>query len=123
MLLFEKPCCLFFLVVLDGILFILTGNDDIHKSLDEFEIHPDQTTRGSVLGRFGRNTRPRGLNFALYWSQGEVGVSLIFFFFLSAHHRQALMSVCTNNILFLFCLMLIVCVLSYFVNEDLHKMP
>ena len=31
-------------VVLDGILFILTGNDDIHKSLDEFEIRPDTTT-------------------------------------------------------------------------------
>ena len=29
---------------LDGILFILTGNDDIHKSLDEFEIRPDPTT-------------------------------------------------------------------------------
>ena len=43
-LLFEKRCCLFFSVVLDGILFILTGNDDIHKSLDEFEIWPDQTT-------------------------------------------------------------------------------
>ena len=34
----------FFSVVLDGILFILTGNDDIHKSLDEFEIRPDQIT-------------------------------------------------------------------------------
>ena len=31
-------------VVLDGILFILTGNDEIHKSLDEFEIQPDPTT-------------------------------------------------------------------------------
>ena len=39
----------FFTVVVDGILFILTGNDDIHKSLDEFEIQPDPTTdhRGS----------------------------------------------------------------------------
>ena len=34
----------FFSVVLDGTLFIPTGNDDIHKSLDEFEIRPDQTT-------------------------------------------------------------------------------
>ena len=34
----------FFSVFLDGILFILTGNDDIHKSLDEFEIRPDPTT-------------------------------------------------------------------------------
>ena len=31
-------------LVLDGILFILTGNDDIHKSLDEFEIRLDLTT-------------------------------------------------------------------------------
>ena len=44
MLKFEKWCCYFFSVVLDGILFILTGNDDIHESLDEFEILPDQTT-------------------------------------------------------------------------------
>ena len=40
----EKLCCPFFSVVLDGILFILTGNDDIHKSLDEFEIRLDPTT-------------------------------------------------------------------------------
>ena len=33
-----------FLVVLNGILFILTGNDDIHKSLDEFEFQPDPAT-------------------------------------------------------------------------------
>ena len=41
---FEKRYCPFFSVVLDGILFILTGIDDIHKSLDEFEILPDPTT-------------------------------------------------------------------------------
>ena len=41
---FEKWCCRFFLFFLDGILFILTGNYDIHKSLDEFEIWPDPTT-------------------------------------------------------------------------------
>ena len=33
-----------FLVVLDGILFILTGIDYIHESLDEFETWLDQTT-------------------------------------------------------------------------------
>ena len=33
-----------FSAVLDRILFILAGNDDIHKSLDEFEIRPDSTT-------------------------------------------------------------------------------
>ena len=40
----KKRRCHFFSIVLDGILFILTGNDDIHESLDEFEIWPDQTT-------------------------------------------------------------------------------
>ena len=40
-----------------------------------------QIGRGSVRGRFGQNTRPRGRNFALYWCQGEVGVSLKNFFF------------------------------------------
>ena len=40
----EKRCFPFFSVVLDGILLILTGNDDIHKSLDEFEIRLDPTT-------------------------------------------------------------------------------
>ena len=29
--------------VFDQILFILAGNDDMHKSLDEFEIWPDST--------------------------------------------------------------------------------
>ena len=28
----------------DQILFILSGNDDMHESLDEFEIWPDTTT-------------------------------------------------------------------------------
>ena len=41
---FGKRCCHFFSVVLDGILFIFTGNDDIYKSLNEFEIWPDPTT-------------------------------------------------------------------------------
>ena len=38
-----------FSVVLEGIIFILTGNDNIHKSLDEFEIRPDQTTELAAL--------------------------------------------------------------------------
>ena len=37
-LLWEKPCLLFFFTVLDWILFILAGNDNIHDSLEEFEI-------------------------------------------------------------------------------------
>ena len=32
-----------FLDLLDPILFILAGNDNIHESLDEFEIRPDPT--------------------------------------------------------------------------------
>ena len=35
---------LFFSAVLDQIHFILVGNDDIHESLDEFEIWPNPTT-------------------------------------------------------------------------------
>ena len=34
----------FFSGVLDWIHFIVAGNDDIHESLDEFEIWPDPTT-------------------------------------------------------------------------------
>ena len=39
-----KRCLHFFSAVLDQILFILAGNDNIHKSLDEFEIVLDPTT-------------------------------------------------------------------------------
>ena len=39
-----KGCLHFFLAVLDRILFILAGNDNIHESLEEFEIRPDSTT-------------------------------------------------------------------------------
>ena len=43
-LIMGKQCCHFFSSVLDRIHFILAGNDDIHESLDEFEIWPDPTT-------------------------------------------------------------------------------
>ena len=45
-LLWEKRCLdiLFFSTVLDQILFMLAGNDNIHESLDEFDIRPDPTT-------------------------------------------------------------------------------
>ena len=33
-----------FSTAFDQVLFILTGNDDMHESLDEFEIWPDSTT-------------------------------------------------------------------------------
>ena len=43
-LLMGKTVLPLFSAVLDQILFKLAGNDDIHKSLDEFEISPDPTT-------------------------------------------------------------------------------
>ena len=39
-----KRCLHFFSAVLDRILFILSGNDNIHESLDEFEVLLDLTT-------------------------------------------------------------------------------
>ena len=39
-----KRCLHFFSAVLDLIIFILAGDDNIHKSLDEFEILLDRTT-------------------------------------------------------------------------------
>ena len=38
-----KRCLHFFLAFHDRILLILAGNDNIHESLDEFEIRPDPT--------------------------------------------------------------------------------
>ena len=43
-LIMGKGCLHFFSAVLDRILFILAGNDNIHESLDEFEIWLDLTT-------------------------------------------------------------------------------
>ena len=43
-LIMGKGCLHFFSAVLDRILFILAGNDNIHESLDEFEIFLDLTT-------------------------------------------------------------------------------
>ena len=42
-LIMGKRCLHFFSAFLDWILFILAGNDNIHESLDEFEIRPDPT--------------------------------------------------------------------------------
>ena len=44
-LIMEK-CNRIFSAIFHLILFILTGNGDMHKSLDEFEIRPDPTTAG-----------------------------------------------------------------------------
>ena len=43
-LIMRKQCIHFFSAVLDLILFILAGNDNIHESLDGFEICLDLTT-------------------------------------------------------------------------------
>ena len=43
-LIMGKQCLHLFLVVFDLILFILVGNEDKHKILDEFEFRPDLTT-------------------------------------------------------------------------------
>ena len=43
-LIMGKWCCHLFSAVLDQIHFILADKDDIHESLDEFEIWPDPTT-------------------------------------------------------------------------------
>ena len=43
-LIMRKQCLHFFSAVLDLILFILAGNDNIHESLDEFEIRLDPNT-------------------------------------------------------------------------------
>ena len=47
-----KGCLHFFSAVLDRILFILAGNDNIHESLDEVEIWLDLTT-GFHSNRWG----------------------------------------------------------------------
>ena len=39
-----KPYSCFFWAVLDRIHIILAGNEEVHESLDEFEIWPDPTT-------------------------------------------------------------------------------
>ena len=48
----RKQCIHFFSAVLDLILFILAGNDNIHESLDGFEIYLDLTTgfHGNIWG-------------------------------------------------------------------------
>ena len=40
----RKQCLHFFSAVLDLILFILAGNDNVHESLDRFEICLDLTS-------------------------------------------------------------------------------
>ena len=71
----------------------------------------DITPRDQARGRLGRNNRPRGQNFALNGTHGEVGVSLkkkkkkkifFFFFFRETHfhsvttQRQAVVTLSDN---------------------------
>ena len=43
-----KRCHLIFSTIFDWILFIFAGNEDMYKSLNEFEIRPDATTGVSM---------------------------------------------------------------------------
>ena len=61
----KKRCCHFFTAFFHPILFILAGIDDMHESLEEFEIRPESTTDGRknlhrlILGKFGVATFSR----------------------------------------------------------------
>ena len=48
----KKRCLRFFSAFFYRIFFILAGNDNIHETLDEFEIRPNQTTgfHGNKIG-------------------------------------------------------------------------
>ena len=50
-----------FSAIFNWILFIFAGNEDMHKSLDEFEIRPDATTcfHGNRSGNSGKNGASR----------------------------------------------------------------
>ena len=54
-------CCHFFSAVFHPILFILAGNDDMHKSLEEFEIRPDLTTDCGVSCPLASEKNPHRL--------------------------------------------------------------
>ena len=64
----EKWCLHFVSAVFDWILFILTGNDDIHKSLHEFEIRPDPTTDHGVTYRLASKNLMLPLFLSFYLS-------------------------------------------------------
>ena len=57
-----------FLAVFDRILFILAGNEDIHKSLDEFEFRPDPTTDYGVSCPWASKKSTSPLFLRCYWS-------------------------------------------------------
>ena len=63
-----------------------------------------QINRDQARGRLGRNSRPRGRNFTLNWSQGEVVVSLkkkkkIFFSFHSVTTQMQAVVTLSDNLL------------------------
>ena len=51
-------CLPIFLVVFDLILFILAGNEDMHKISDEFQFQPDRTTDYGVSCPWGLKNLP-----------------------------------------------------------------
>ena len=59
----------FFSAVLDRILFVFAGNDNIHESLNEFDIRPDPITGFTVVVIPGKLSGERLQD---HWSSGFV---------------------------------------------------
>ena len=79
------------------------------------QFHHGFIVRDQARGRLGRNSRPRGRNFALNGTQGEVGVSLkkknfFFFFFLGrlifilSPHKCKMQAVVTLSDIYYHCI-------------------
>ena len=67
-LLWEKQSHHVFSAVFDRILFILAGNEDIHKSLYEFEFRTDPTTDYGVSCPWASKKSMSSCNLRWYWS-------------------------------------------------------
>ena len=64
----EKRSHYVFSAVFDQILFILAGNEDIHKSLYEFEFRTDPTTDYGVSCPWASKKSMSSCNLCWYWS-------------------------------------------------------
>ena len=64
----EKPSHYVFLAVFDRIPFILAGNEDIHKSLYEFEFRTDPATDYGVSCPWASKKSMSSRNLCWYWS-------------------------------------------------------
>ena len=88
------------LVAAGDLLHFIFRDGHVVKVLGEgrFALSSYFVCRDQARGRLGRNSRPRGRNFALIVTQGEVGVSLkkkkkkkfffFFFFFRETHFHS-----------------------------------